>query len=341
MFFGIYKAETKIEISGVLNKRKIYLGNQMRLTATTEYDVSMAGTKKVFDTRYFDKKLGVVITMYKKVNGGADILMKGADVLGISFTLNGHNYYPRTDGTTRIKIAEMVSNVSSPIIINTDGAALGSGDYYIILQSFGSADGIYFGTDVSAVSDPINFEVVNDIYGLNVSIPDRESIVEGDTGCILNEEGKLSEDNNFDVSIGYQSGLTTPFLGISLYRRKYDVVYGNEYEKVDLADYVNESLENVIISYSDETLNQYEYKAFDVDEILNEVTNPLNSITLQQDYSYKQGPLRTGTYKLVYTLYDRYDTQIVVTDEETGISTYEDVQEYEKIGEDYAYIIIK
>ncbi len=340
MKFGIYKTESKIEIEGSLNKRKIYLGNQMRLTATTEYDVSNLGATEIYDTRYFDKKLGIILTLYQKMDNGPDLLIKGADILGISFTLNGHNYYPRTDGTTRIKIADKVSNVNSAITVNTEGAALASGDYYFIIQSFGSADGIYFGTDVSAVSDHIEFEVVNDIFGLNVVVPDRQSIVEGDNGCILNEEGKISDDNDVNVSIGYQSGLANPFLGISLYRRKYDIVYGNEYEKVDIKDLFNESFEEVTISYSDESLNEYEYKAFDVDEIQDAVTNPMNPITLTQDFSYKEGPLRTGTYKLVYTLYDRYDTQIVVQDEE-GINTYVDVQEYEKIGEDYAYIIIK
>jgi len=43
----------------------------------------------------------------------------------------------------------------------------------------------------------------------------------------------------------------------------------------------------------------------------------------------------------MYTLYDRYDTQIVITDEETGTNYYQNVQEYEKIGEDFAYIIVK
>ncbi len=347
MKFSIYKAETAIDISGSLNKTRIYLGNQVRLTATTSYTVAkvrdeITGNETdVFDTRYFDKKLGIVISVYEVGTGNnPDRKLEGADVLGLSFSLNGATYYPRADGTTRIKLAEKVSNVYSAITIDTENASLASGDYYFILQSFGSADGIYFGTDVSAVSTPIRFKIINDIFGLNASAPDRETIVEGDNGCILNEEGKLSDDNEVTVTLGYQSGLANPFLGVSLYRRKYDTVYGNEYEKVDLADYVRETLENVTISYSDPSLNLYEYKAVDVDTIHNAVTDPTQSVSFTQNYTYEEGPLMTGTYKLVYTLYDRYDTQIVVEDQE-GTMSYQDVQEYEKIGEDFVYIIIK
>ncbi len=349
MYFGIYKAETMIDISGVLSKNRIYLGNQVRLTATTDYNVAnvSGAATMIFDTRYFDKKLGIVISIYERgKNGNPDRRLEGSDVLGVSFTLGNNTYYPRADGTTRIKIAEKVSNVSSPIMVNTDGASLASGDYYFILQSFGSPDGIYFGTDVSAVSSEISFTVINDLYGLDVRVPDRESIVEGDDGHILTEEGRLSKtENSLDVTINYSSGLANPYLGVSLYRRIYDdEIYGNQYEKVDLDDLVQENLVPVRISYSNEENelpNLYEYEAFDVDYIDSHVDDNTQTTSFTQTYTYEEGPLKTGTYKLMYTLYDRYDTQIVITDEETGTNYYQNVQEYEKIGEDFAYIIVK
>ena len=54
MYFGIYKAETTIDISGVLSKNRIYLGNQVRLTATTDYNVAnvSGAATMIFDTRF-------------------------------------------------------------------------------------------------------------------------------------------------------------------------------------------------------------------------------------------------------------------------------------------------
>ena len=87
-------------------------------------------------------------------------------------------------------------------------------------------------------------------------------------------------------------------------------------------------------------MNTYEYEAFDVDYIHSHVSDNTQTESFTQTYTYEEGPLRTGTYKLVYTLYDRYDTQIVV-DDGNGNNVYQDVQEYEKIGDDFAYIIVK
>ena len=88
-------------------------------------------------------------------------------------------------------------------------------------------------------------------------------------------------------------------------------------------------------------MNQYEYKAFDVDYIDSHVVDNTQTTSFTLTYTYKNGPLRTGTYKLMYTLYDRYDSQIIVHDDETDTNYYQTVQEYEKIGEDFAYIIVK
>ena len=361
MYFSIYKTQTNINITGELDKEKIYLGNQATLSATTEYQLSTSPQGDViFDTQYFDKKLGTVIKLYKKgVNNEPDELMQGSDILGLYYSLNGRDYYPRTDGTTRIKMAEKVSNVTSLISVHTENASLQSGDYYFVLQSFGSPDGIYFGTDISATSRNIEFELINDIYGLDVNIPDNQAIVDYSTGFVLTEEGRTStDDRSLDVDITYASGLEAPFLGVSLYRRTYNNIFDTDYEKVDLADYVElstidedtgeETTENLvpvtISNYeANAAMNLYEYKAFDVDEILDLVDVVTDNIDLMQKFKFKNpgnGKLVTGTYKLVYTLYDRHTVQIpVLQADETYVNV--SATEYEPIGSHFTYIIIK
>ena len=70
-----------------------------------------------------------------------------------------YQYYPRTDGTTRINIASSVANVSSDIKINTP-VSFAPGSYKLLIESFGSPDGIYYGL-YSSASTEIDFKVLN------------------------------------------------------------------------------------------------------------------------------------------------------------------------------------
>ena len=99
-------------------------------------------------------------------------------------------------------------------------------------------------------------------------------------------------------TIHYTSGLSNPNLRISMYRRNYDEVYSSAYEKVDIKDYVT----NTLIDRGD-----YNYLLFD---------NPHETQTL---FLYTRESLKSGTYKIVFSLYDD--------------NTY--------IGEVYQYVIIK
>jgi len=86
---------------------------------------------------------------------------------------------------------------------------------------------------------------------------------------------------------------------MSLERRDYETQYAFNYNKVDLKDYVTNSLTN--------GANEYEYKVSD-----NPIASNMVFLTLKDN-------LVTGTYKLVFKLYDN--------------NTY--------IGEVYEYFIIK
>ena len=266
-----------------------YLGNDINLEVTTDFTQNIADSKIIYDTQYFNQKMGIKLT-FTDINGN---VLQNDSLLGIYFTIDGVNYYPRIDGTTRIKIADKVSNGLSKIIINTsNNTTLATGDYTIKIESFGSSDGIYYGLN-SSDSTEVHLTIINSRFGLKVTTGDEYKIINKDTGQNENSENKISG------TVEYSSGLENPNITVSLYRRKYDTVYSKEYELVDLADYVSINL--------DEATNKNEYLFSD---------SPKDVMNFEFNTNSN---LMTGTYKLVFKLYDND----------------------EFIGEEYEYIIIK
>lgn len=334
--FGIWDTESKIDIDASLNKTKIYLGNEAILNINTNFDVTTINSIRIYDTNYFDKKLGIKLTFFDK---DTNQVITGSSLLGTYFELNGNKYYPRTDGTTRIKIAEKVSNATSSISINTENSTLASGDYYILVESFGSADGIYYGIEASA-SDTVDLQIINDIYGLKSTLPEEQVIIDKATGCTLEKDtGYISEgNNNLNIDLEYVSGLTDPHITVSLYRRNYDDVYDMSYSQVDLKEYINEEL-----TLLDSENLPLEYKLLDSDQINAKVTDPDIPVNFDIGYTLKQN-LKTGTYKLVFTLYDENLVKKTrPVDDGNGNIIQEEYEaiEYEHIGDTYSYIIIK
>lgn len=273
MTYNLYHdKDAIIDLDATLESNKIYLGQKQKMTVTTNFIQQQINSKTIYDTNYFNKKLGIKISLYDS-NGD---LVNGASLFGVSFKYNNVKYYPRVDGTVRINIAERVANISSKIEMDTSYSNLPSGSYTIKIESFGSADGIYYGlTSSDSVELPIT--IISSMYGLKVDLPEQSLVIDKVTG-------KGDNDNNAMVfTINYSSGLADPNLRISMYRRKYDEVYSREYEKVDIKDYV----ENDLLDRGD-----YNYLIFE---------NPTETQLL---FLYMKENLMSGTYKIVFSLYD-------------------------------------
>ena len=212
---------------------------------------------------------------------------------GCYFELDGQKHYPRIDGTTRIKIGDKVTNVLARIKFNTkNNTILATSTYTIKIESFGSSDGIYYGLTASDTAE-LTVTIVNSSYGLKVVTGDNSKIADKTTG-------KLEDGSNSLVTvIDYSSSLENPKIAVSLYRRDYTEEFSQNYNLVDLADYVSTTLTA--------TPREKEYM---IDE------NPSAHAT---HFLLLKPNLVTGTYKLVYKLYDG--------------NNY--------IGEAYEYIIIK
>lgn len=272
--YSIYQnRDSTIKISGNIDKTA-YLGESINLDVTTDFKQSIVNSKTIYDTEYFEKKMGIMITFYD-INGNQLSL---DSLFGINFEIDGQKYYPRIDGTTRIKIADKVSNVLSKIKINTEGNnTLATGTYTIKIESFGSPDGIYFGLESSSYTE-VTTTIINSSYGLKMNLKDEYKVIDKVTGNTLNNDNKIL------VHLQYSSGLANPNITISLYRRDYNEVYSNNYELVDFKDYFNENVAS--------TVNEKEYV----------FSNPPMS-TEQKAYTLKSN-LKSGTYKIVCKLYD-------------------------------------
>ena len=290
MVYTVYcNQDATIELDGSIEPQTSYLGNPINLNVETAFTQTVVDSKKVYDTQYFDKKLGIKLTIYDS-NGNQ---LNNDSLLGINFELNGQKYYPRVDGTTRINIADKVTDVLSKIKINTENnTTLATGDYKVKIESFGSADGIYYGIEASD-SIELDFKIINIAFGLKVTTPDEDKIID-------NETGKAVDGNNsVEFSLEYSSALADPNITVSLYRRKYEEVFSQEYEQVNLQDYTSNNL----------TITEKENEYLIADD---PNANMRYNLTLKEN-------LMTGTYKVVYKLYDG--------------DTY--------VGEAYEYMIIK
>ncbi|MDO5555528.1 MAG: hypothetical protein Q4G09_02420 [Clostridia bacterium] len=289
--YSIYTNQNaSIDISATANKSTLYLGQDLKLNVNTVFSQSTVNGRTIYDTKYFNNQMGIKITFYDSNNNKLEI----DSLLGISFSLDDTIYYPRVDGTTRINIAERVSNILSKITINTrNNSTLNTGVYTIRIESFGSPDGIYYGLESSDYTD-VQVTIINGAYGLKATTIDAAKIVNKETGEILNGS------NTIVSYLNYSSSLNSPLITVSLNRRDYSQTYSLNYKEVDLADYVSDILTPADIGNDEYIVS----------------TNPSTTSTF---FLTLKENLTTGTYKLVYKLYNG--------------SVY--------IGETYEYIIIK
>lgn len=274
MKYNVYKnKDSVIEVSGKIDDTA-YLGSKINLEVTTDFKQQIMNSMTIFDTEYFEDKMGIMITIYD--SSGNQLALDS--LFGVNFELDGEKYYPRIDGTTRIKIADKVSNVLSKIKIDTtNNKTLATGTYTVKVETFGSPDGVYFGLESSA-SMELKTTIINSSYGLNLTTDDAFKIIDDETGKTLNGSTSIN------AKLQYSSGLENPKIVVALYRRSYDDVYSNKYELVDLADYFTNLMTETDID------NEY---------LLTD--NPAGEITT---FWNLKSDLKTGTYKLVYKLYD-------------------------------------
>ncbi|MBE6149095.1 MAG: S-layer family protein [Firmicutes bacterium] len=273
MIYSLYAdSNAIIDVEGNLSSNKVYPGKTVDLNVTTNFTRKIIDSKIIYDTNYFEQQLGVKIS-YLDSNGD---VVTGASLLGVTYEYDGKIYYPRMDGSVRIRLAEKMANVSANIKINTT-ESVATANYTMVIESFGSSDGIYYG-GVSSDTDTLPINILNTVYGLSLTMGDYILIRDNETG------NNLNNNNELRFNLKYSSGLANPNVRMSLQRRKYDTIYSLEYETVDLQQFIKQPLQKT------NKINEY---------LLTDT--PLSDI----NYSYLLNEnLKTGTYKFVISLYD-------------------------------------
>ena len=274
MLFSVYNdIDVNKRVKLQTDRTVIYMGAPLSLNIETEYSFNKnENSDIVYETTHIEDQLGIRIS----ISSGSDALT-AANLEGIYITYKGNNYFPRSDGSYRIKIADAVSNVLADMVLNTENGNLETGTYTITAQSFGSIDGTYFSSEIA--SDSKDIQVVSTDYGFSVDIDDKSVIIDKATGKNKNNTNAL----NF--TIGYTGGFEHPKIAVALYRRKYDRIYSYDYELVDLRNYISHALNT--------TGNENEY-------LVTDLVRATQNFTL----TLKNGNLKTGTYKIVFILYD-------------------------------------
>ena len=274
LMYNIYEGrDAVIDISGTINKNKIYSGETFIADLHIDYTQSTVGSATIYDTHYFDSKLGIKLSL---INSNNEVV-KGLSMLGLYYVIDEQNYYPGIDGTARVKVAEKVDSAEKWVIINTGTSSIASGNYKLRVETFGSPDGIYYGLNASDYID-FNIEIVNEIYGLNFTTTADQMMIDAATGTTTSGSDRIV------YSIRYNSGLTTPSIAFKMYRRKYDTEYDTNYELVDASDY----FDNAFVS-GHET-NEYTIIATPTD-------NSTFTFMLKDN-------LMSGTYRMQFILYD-------------------------------------
>ena len=271
--YNLYdNSDARMDIEGEFSNSTIYKGDIANVDLTGNFTQPIVNSLPVIDTSHFNKKPGIKITIYDS-NGNQ---LNNSSLLGLAYKVDNTYYYPRMDGSVRIALTDKVANIFKRIKIDTSNLNLASGSYVLKIESFTSPDGIYYG---SSAQDSIElpFIMINSSYGLKVRLTDEEMIINKTTGYNKND------NNVLNFSIGYNSSFANPNIRVSLYRRSYDEVYSYEYSKVNLLDYVTNSLN---------TTSSGDYMFVDVPE------DGMNKAF------YLKSLLISGTYKFVFSLYD-------------------------------------
>ena len=323
-----------IDVSADVEKDIIYLGDIDTINVTSNFTQSSIGGNIIYDTKYLEQKMGMRIVILDS-NGTQ---LSSESLVGMKFTYKGNDYYPRYDGSTRINIAEKVSNALTELKMDlTDNTVLATGTYTVRIEVFGSADGIYYG-DQTIGYTTVPIDIISGDYGLSVhtDLVDNYKIVKSGPGTVtpisITIYGTIEDTtdtsdttdttdttdtsdttdttdttdtyeelppNAIPITVEYSSALENARIMVSLQRRVYSQSPTHEYDlgytMVDLKDYVDIT-QTPLEDYEN---HQYMYIFNDNPEIeQNEIKATYIHIL------YLKSRLTTGTYKIVYSIYD-------------------------------------
>ena len=283
--------------------------------ATLELNTDLKATNgSAQDTKFDDYKLGAKITVLQatkdqngNITGYAPVT---TNLFGTVVKINGKEYYPQTDGTIRVPMAGRITNVLSDIQLDFENSDMEYGDYKLVVETFASYDGLYYG-DFTPTRNEFIFTLLNDQYGIDVSLPPVEVTRDSNTG----------KDKNGDLVLTYslktKNGLANPNVKVRLERRNYGIdYYETAYSPVSLGNIATslnlEGGNNVMNGTCFASLEDGDCYIYN----LTSLNNDLEEEDLVVQMTMKEGPSETeinnpmnakwksGTYRVVFEIYD-------------------------------------
>lgn len=186
---------------------------------------------KIYDTSIYDKILGISI---KLVDKDGNIVPKEY-LKNISYSINNEYYSIDSDGIARINLNNGINSFKDNLVITTskDNSNLDSGEYYFILNSYISYDGMYQGELSNEITLPVSNNTSKIDYTFDVLLNDESRIIN------KNDTTKI----HFDIlQTGY---MYNPNIRVSLYKKDKLTAYDQSYSIVDINDYILNDLESV------------------------------------------------------------------------------------------------
>ncbi len=237
--------------------------------------------QSVIDTNYESSSMGLNVSLYDKDG----IAVSSSMLIGTSIEIDNHEYFADGDGIFRIKLANKVSNLDKlpKLTVTKD---LPAGEYKIRYTLFASDDGLHNSIYENSVTQEFTVYVVNSDNSIVVDCDDEYKIVDGETGLNM----KNNTTNIYHVK--YLASLNNPNFRVELFKRNVDNASTTGFTSVPFRTLFS---------------NAFPRAAG------NEVYLDMNGLTERNfDFNF-QTELTSGTYRLVFKLYDNdqlIDTEI-------------------------------
>ena len=300
MMFGLYDTSNVVLQENVASESEyLYYNtiNNLNFESIVGYEQNANGAT-IIDTNYESSAMG--LNMYFYDSSGNQV--SSSALTGTVLSVDNKSVFADGDGVFRVKMAGKVSNLAKNMTLLVD-KTLPTGQYTLKFVLFASADGLHNSSlEKSAVVD-LNITVVGDENAIFVTTNDKTKVVDGATG--LNQLG----ENFNSYLLTYRSVLVNPNVRVELYKRdtsNHSTVVYNEVE-------FNELFTNQLNPTSYRTNYKYE-------KSLSAVANTDSTYV----FNFKEN-LSSGTYKLVFRLYD--SVQLIEEEVEYIIVTKEVVKE--------------
>ena len=300
MMFGLYDTSNVVLQENIVSESEyLYYNtvNNLDFASIVGYEQNANGAT-IIDTNYESSAMG--LNMYFYDSSGNQV--SSSALTGTVLTVDNKSIFADGDGVFRVKMAGKVSNLAKKMTLLVD-KTLPTGQYTLKFVLFASADGLHNSSlEKSAIVD-LNVTVVGDENAIFVTTDDKTKVVDGATG--LNQLG----ENFNSYLLTYRSVLVNPNVRVELYKRdnsNHSTVVYNEVE-------FNELFTNQLNPTSYRTNYKYE-------KSLSAVANTDSTYK----FDFKEN-LNSGTYKLVFRLYD--SVQLIEEEVEYIIVTKEVVKE--------------